>query len=411
MENAGTVKVVIISLFLGVLLGMGVGLLRFYAWGQTHADLAANLVPVQDVSPETLAVKIPAVEVDGVKDFGYLPEGKTEASHDFVVQNTGTGVLQLQEISSSCQCTVASLPKKELGPGESMKVRVKVSLHGTSGDFHETVTFFTNDPKKPEIQLQVRGIITVPVWVDALEVNVGRILENAPGYASVCVYDRAPEPVEVTDIRFRDTELAAFFEAKTQALTEEDVKKADEEASHGTKILITVKPGLPQGAFQQVMLIRTSSPDQKDLRVRIHGIVGNQITIFGRGWNEDAGTLTLENIPRGTELTRKLMIHARGADFAAYHFSLKDVFPAFVNVEVSPPRIMEGTDISVTELTITIPADAPECNYLTGSFQEMGYIVLETGKEEPPLRIYLRFMVIQAAGPGTSISPEGTHSS
>lgn len=394
VENAGVFKTVLVSLVLGALLGAGVGLFRFYAWGQTYADLTANLVPVTDVSPEALAVKIPEVEVAGIHDFGYLPEGKTEASHDFVITNIGTAPLQLHEISSTCQCTVASLPKKELAPGESVKVRVTVSLHGTSGDFHETVTFFTNDPKKSEIQLQVLGIITVPVWVDALEVNIGRITENASAQAAVCVYDRAPEPVEIREIRFQDPDLADFFEVRQQPLTTEEVAKSEDNASHGVKLVVTLKPGLPQGAFQQMMLIRTSAEDQKDLRVRLYGVVGNQIAIFGRGWNESAGSLTLGNFQQGTEKTQKLMIHARGLDYDAFRFTVKEIFPEFVRVEVGQPRKMEDSDVSITELVVTIPADAPKCNYLTGSFQNMGYIVLDTGKDAPPLRIYLRFMVM-----------------
>lgn len=394
MENASVVKTVLVSLVLGVLLGAGIGLFRFYAWGQTYADLTANLVPVSDVPPETLAVKIPEVEVKAVHDFGYLPEGQTEAWHDFVVTNVGTAPLQLQEISSTCQCTVASLPKKELAPGESVKIRVSVSLHGSSGDFHETVTFFTNDPRKPEIQLQVFGIITVPVWVDALEVNIGRVVENTSAQAAVCVYDRAAEPVEIREISFHDPQLAEFFEVRQEPLSAEEVAKSEDGARHGVKLVITLKPGLPQGAFQQLMLIRTSVEDRKELRVRLYGVVGNQIAVFGRGWNESAGSLTLGNFPQGTEKSQKLAIHARGADYDAFHFTVKEIFPEFVRVEVGQPRKMEGTDISVTELTVTIPADAPKCNYLTGSFQNMGYIVLDTGKDTPPLRIYLRFMVM-----------------
>lgn len=394
MENASVVKTVLISLVLGALLGAGVGLFRFYAWGQTYADLTANLVPVSDVSPESLAVQIPEVDVNAFHDFGYLPEGQSEASHDFVITNVGTAPLQLQEISSTCQCTVASLPKSELAPGESLKIRVSVSLHGSSGDFHESVTFFTNDPRKPEIQLQVLGIITVPVWVDALEVNVGRITENTPAQTSVCVYDRAETPAEIQEIRFHDPQLAEFFEVRQEPLSAEETAKSEDGARHGVKLVITMKPGLPQGAFQQLMLIRTSAENQKELRVRLYGVVGNQIAVFGQGWNEGAGSLTLGNFPQGTEKSQKLMIHARGADYDAFRFTVKEVFPEFVRVEVGQPRKLEDTDVSVTELIVTIPADAPKCNYLTGSFQNMGYIVLDTGKDAPPLRIYLRFMVM-----------------
>ena len=387
-----------VSVFLiGILFGISLGLYRHYSWPRTLANMRANIVspdkvmvfPELDIPPE-----VPAVEVQKFQDFGALPEGQVTVSHDFSVKNVGTAVLKLQEISSTCRCTVAELPKKELAPGESVNIRVTVSAEDISGPFHQTVTFFTNDPKNPEIQLQMKGAVTLPVWADSPELNVGRIIENTPFVTHVNIFHRGDSPGKVSGVRFGDTELASFFEVKEEPLAEEEIRKAGGGAAFGTRLAVTVLPGLPQGAFQQELLVKTGDERRPELTVRLYGIVGDQLSIHGRGWDDSQGTLTLGRIHQEEEFTQTLWIIAKGEDYATYAFSVKEVLPNFVQVELGETQRTAETGTSRTSLTITIPAKSPKCDFFSENLQEIGCILLDTSKNENPLRIYLRFLVI-----------------
>ena len=51
-------------------------------------------------------------------DFGVMRRNE-EATHQFVVKNVGTGTLDLSVTGSTCKCTVGSLKKASLEPGET----------------------------------------------------------------------------------------------------------------------------------------------------------------------------------------------------------------------------------------------------------------------------------------------------
>ncbi|MDO4550239.1 MAG: DUF1573 domain-containing protein [Planctomycetia bacterium] len=383
----------VMAISLGVIFGTSLGLFRFYSWPHTLADMEAGKSDLDpSLSPEN-GLSIPAVEVEKLKDFGLLPEGQTKISHHFLIKNTGTAPLKLQEISSSCRCTVAELEKTELKPGESIFAHMTVNADDIIGPFHQTVTFFTNDPQKPEVQLHMKGTVTVPLWVDTPERNIGRLIENTPFKTAVILYDQEKQPTKITEFIFEDPELAPFFQLKELPLSDEELKEAKNGASSGTKLEISILPGLPQGAFQQTLRLKTSSTKRPELKIRFHGIIGDQISIHGTGWNDATGTLNLGHVRQGEEFSRSIWIIARGEDYESYRFSIQKVVPEFVQIKLGETEKMGDSNTTRTPLTITIPAKSPKCDFFSENPQEIGRILLNTSKSDIPLQIYLRFVV------------------
>jgi hypothetical protein len=73
--------------------------------------------------------------------------------HRFVVENTGAGVLRIDEVDSSCGCTVASPAQNIVPPGGT--THIDVDLHATPYRWESSVYVHTNDPVESVIRLSI----------------------------------------------------------------------------------------------------------------------------------------------------------------------------------------------------------------------------------------------------------------
>ncbi len=88
----------------------------------------------------------PKISVDSNKyDFGKVEEG-VELKHVFKVSNTGSKVLELWHVTSTCGCTVPTLEKKLLQPGESTKLTVIVDTALKQSKITKQVSLTSSDP-------------------------------------------------------------------------------------------------------------------------------------------------------------------------------------------------------------------------------------------------------------------------
>src|SRR5438128_9283562 len=66
----------------------------------------------------------PKIQVDATEwDFGEI-ERKAPCVHDFILKNAGTVRLTISNAKASCGCTVPSLARKEIPPGETEPLKV-----------------------------------------------------------------------------------------------------------------------------------------------------------------------------------------------------------------------------------------------------------------------------------------------
>lgn len=87
-------------------------------------------------------------------DFGVVKEGKT-VEYAFEFDNSGNEVLKIGDIKTSCGCTAALVSKKELAPGESGTLKVKLNTANRKGKMSRLITVSSNDPVDPQKVLTV----------------------------------------------------------------------------------------------------------------------------------------------------------------------------------------------------------------------------------------------------------------
>lgn len=91
-------------------------------------------------------------------NFGNLKQGE-KVDCDFQLTNTGKSPLYVRKTKASCGCTAVTMGNKTIAPGETTTIRATFDSKGKSGRQYKTVTIITNDPKNPEIVLNINGSI------------------------------------------------------------------------------------------------------------------------------------------------------------------------------------------------------------------------------------------------------------
>lgn len=100
------------------------------------------------------------IEVDNaVHEFGSVVEGVV-LTHNFLLTNSGDQRLTITRVYTSCGCTTTGLVKKNLAPGESVKLDATFDTLGYGGRTVTKMVYVeSNDPVTPKLVLQLRGTV------------------------------------------------------------------------------------------------------------------------------------------------------------------------------------------------------------------------------------------------------------
>jgi hypothetical protein len=88
-------------------------------------------------------------------DYGKIAQG-SDGTHNFVFHNTGTEPLLLNNVRSSCGCTIPEWPKEPIPAGKTGTIKVSYNTRIT-GSFSKSVTVYSN-AEKPVV-LVIKGTV------------------------------------------------------------------------------------------------------------------------------------------------------------------------------------------------------------------------------------------------------------
>jgi hypothetical protein len=87
-------------------------------------------------------------------DFGTIPLGG-DGTYEFIFKNAGRDPLVIQNVRSSCGCTVPEWPKEPIKKGEQGKIKVKYNTRIT-GTFSKSISVYSNAGGMPTV-LVIKG--------------------------------------------------------------------------------------------------------------------------------------------------------------------------------------------------------------------------------------------------------------
>ncbi|MBN2474379.1 MAG: DUF1573 domain-containing protein [Pirellulales bacterium] len=396
-----TILAILLAVAFGVATGMGTALLRVQnpPWnGSPEGSATEPPLPDLPASGDPL----PKLVVEQPKhDFGYM-DVDDEGSHQFVFNNEGAGRLVLSRGVTSCNCTVAEFgtpgslaDEVSVLPERSTTITVRWRADGKVGPYYQTATIHTNDPKHRKVELVIVGEITEALKAIPPVVGLGEISTTETVTRQVPVYCYLDTPsLEILGHTWSRKGIADHFEVSFLPLPSDQLQE-EPDAKSGCLLELTVKPGLPLGAIRQTILLRTNVESASALAVPIEGTVGRDVTIVGRGWDQDRGMLTIGSVRSGEGAQWKLFLIARGPHHKEIAFKPGTASPDLLQVELGQSSELPNGKATQTPVLITIPKESPRGNYLFGSEQgQIGQIVIQTTyPESPELRILVSFAI------------------
>jgi len=384
-----TWKIALWSVVLGFLVGAAAGAAQVLLapWPDGPWGLGAAKAVPKSGEPQ------PRVHVDEDRyDFGAM-DAEARGRHAFRFHNLGEAPLTLEAGPTTCKCTASIIGRDVLAPGEWTDVVVEWTGKNYSGSFTQTATIITNDPQRSRVTLTITGRVVRAVRVEPQSVVFSRITSGEPASATFRVLGFRNKPLQLLDWQFQRKETADLFEVSFQPLSEEELKKY-EDVTCGFLGRLTVKPGLPLGAFRQELVINTDSSVAPQITVPIRGVVGSEVSVVGPGWMEDLGVLRLGTVSSQMGLERTVLIRVGGPLRDRVKLKVLKVQPDLLQVQLGQPRQLSDTDATITPLTIRIPPGSPPADHWGSTRGPLGEILLETNHPKAPqLKILVSFAI------------------
>jgi len=381
-----------VLLIVGAVGGIGVALVRVQLspWdGTPSGSKSTPPPPPLENTGETLP-KV-ACEVD-THDFGVMDSHAT-GSHTFTLTNVGSAPLKLAKGPTSCKCTAAVPEDKTIPPGGSGKVAVEWTGKDQTGDFTQTATIITNDPAQREVTLTIKGRVTLAVLAVPAELTLSGLAAGEERSAKVKLFGFRPKPLEITAHEFSNPDNTESFQLSFEPLSAEQIAE-EQDATSGQLLRVTVKPGLPQGAFQQRILLTTNCEEAPTVKLPVRGMIGSEISIVGKGWSPKQGRLRWGSFRGHEGAQRTLFIRVSGPHRKEVSFTPKKIFPDLLEVKLGETTLAENGKFALTALTIEVPKESPPANYLGPDEEKTGEIILETTHPKArELRILVGFAI------------------
>lgn len=110
-----------------------------------------------------------------VIDYGTIEKG-ADGVRTFKFKNTGNAPLVINNVKSTCGCTVPKKPKAPILPGETGEIEVKYDTKRVN-HIRKTITVYSN-AETPIVALKIKGLVIDPSKTSVLEKKQKSMIEQ-----------------------------------------------------------------------------------------------------------------------------------------------------------------------------------------------------------------------------------------
>lgn len=202
-----------------------------------------------------------------IHEFGTVEQG-TPVDHVFAVRNAGDAPLRIEHVKGSCACTVGSADTgRELPPGDSAWVTVRLDTARIAGRTAKTITVLTNDPAQPSQPLTLSGTVVTDLVLSPSPLYVGHVRRGQV----------VRREVRIAPGRSDARHLVRAVEATTPAVR----ARIEPGAEPDTQMLVVeIDPVLEAGRFDDVVRLRTTSTRQPWIELPVFGMVETEVAVL-----------------------------------------------------------------------------------------------------------------------------------
>ncbi len=194
-------------------------------------------------------------------DFGQVDHGQI-IEHVFTVRNSGQTDLVITEIVSSCGCLQVAKYKQVIPPHGQGKIKAVLDTEGEQGQLNKHIFISTNEGKKGEHKLTMRGEVVHPVSFRPAMIDFGRLKTGEAKSLQVKAISREEKNLEIIEL---DTS-AHFLDARVLG------PKDQASMTEGKVVFeISLTDKAPAGKFVEQVAVQTN----------LTGNVQNSLYVYG----------------------------------------------------------------------------------------------------------------------------------
>lgn len=383
---------VVVTAIVGLAVGVGHALTTSRDPGAELTAFLENPLPSENVINVESAAKLVVINGED-HDFGVMDRGDTR-EHTFFFRNDGNKALTLGKPRTTCMCMLPDVGKGGIPPGETREVILRWTPKKHEIDFRQTATMTTSDPARGVVTLNVYGRVVPRSRSVPATVAVGNITASKERKTQTIIYGYQSDELVVSHTRWLKPELADAFEVDFRPATTEELER-ETNAKAALVCLLKIKSGMPLGAFNQRLMVDLKADKKVSLEIPIVGTVVGDLTISGRGYNEDERTLGFGPVKRDKGKKATLFLTAKGPHCAKVKPTIKLVDPPDLAVSFDPPKSLKGGTSFMHICRVEIPEGCSFVNRLGSTVDNPpARIVIETNHPEiPELEIFVRYAV------------------
>lgn len=201
-------------------------------------------------------------------DFGNMQQMESRDSQ-VMVTNNGAGLLHIREVDADCGCTVPTLAKEELAPGESTVIEINFNSKKFHGNVMKMVHIYSNDPESPVVDVMLTANVFAPLLIDPPS--------QRTGFSQSLAGERLTNQVTFTATEAEKLEISASKSRKGLF----DIKTINSyEGNPQVAVLeVSIPEDMPPGRQRDNVRVKTNIPDSPFVDIELSCWVVRKLAI------------------------------------------------------------------------------------------------------------------------------------
>ncbi len=368
---------------------------------------------------------------EAVHNFGVM-EHLQEGQHEFKIRNDGQAPIKMVALKrdQTCQCTLGSLGKDGLKPGEETVVKLSWTIKNPSTLFEHSAKIRTDDPENPVTTFRVRGLVGKRLVVKpSNEINLGTLSEKLPTERTIILFSEIVDAFEITKLEPSNPLIVTTATPLTaeqlklvtrDPLTEEsrammaqmaadaptppaipgshgpaesahdhpvdDLAGKSPDAKCGYELKVTFQPGFSIGKVREALQIHTNistgtqadAPAGQPVFVSFTGTRSGPVQILGTpgiSWSPEDGILRLGRFPAKVGKKAKLVVFVKKTEHELVITEAK-LDPPQLKYEFRKDENFNAPGRNKYEIVVEVPSDGVPLSL--GGGERAGSVVLQT---------------------------------
>lgn len=277
-------------------------------------------------------------------DFGVVARG-APTEYRFVFQNIYKEDIHIAGVRSSCGCTSPRVENATVKTWEKSEVICRYNTHSFLGAKGATVTVTIDRPYFAEVQLQVKGNIRGDVVFDPNLVNFGTVDPTNTVSRKINInYSGGRSGWAIKDVRSANSHFGVRLN---------ETSRNGGQASY--EMSIVLKPGSPEGYFQDSLTIITNDLTNPRVTLPVQGKIASTSLV-----NLSPALVSFGAIQTGESSTERLIVRSKepftikSIKCTSPLVSFGDVSTEAKTLHLVPVKLSAGANVLDMKGTITV---------------------------------------------------------